>query len=575
MRAMKAEKPKQEIPGCGKGLCILAGIIFAGAEVVGGVVYRTGSVGSLFSSGRSFLFSILLFLLAACVSAAVFALLTEAAWRIQSRESSKAGRLGRITDLLFGRKYSWMILSVLIFLSILICYLAYYPGIFSYDMPEQTAMALGTSPITRFHPPLHTYFWKFCLKMEQLLPIRAIVLGTILQMLFMTAVLTHALLWMARRGVRSWILILSLLFYLLNPVISIFCIVNAKDIPFAGFFLLFMIRFAQLLSDRETFLRSPAAMLGLSADILLCCLLRNNAMYALLLMVPVSALLPGEKRWAAAGLFAAPILLYLIINGPIYTVLGVEEGNVREMYSVPIQQISRVAAREGDSLEEEIRQEIKQYLKYKTVREKYNPRFADPVKRTFRTERYEEDKAGFFRLWFKLFLRYPGHYADAFLDLNIPYWYPGADPIDPYSQRSYIETKIHPSQDYTFERAGYLPGLYAYYESAANYSLLRKIPVISVVDSLYFPIWALLGGSFFIIAFYRRRKKEAAGTHKNRKEMYKAVLFLPAILFWLTYLIGPVSNARYVFPIMLMYPLIAAAALQPAQIVGLDGERSE
>ena len=574
MRGIEAGSQKKEIPGCGKGLCILAGILFAGAEVIGGVVYRTDTVGSLYSSGRSLLLSILLFLLAACVSAVVFALLAEAAWRVQSRKNVSAGGRGKLASLLFDRKASWLLLGALIFTSILICYLAYYPGIFSYDMPEQNAMAFGAIPITRFHPPLHTFFWIFCLKMEYLLPIRAIVLSTVLQMLFMTAVMTHALLWMAKRGVRSWILILSLAFYLLNPVISIFCIVNAKDVPFAGFFLLFMIRFAQFLSDRDAFLRSPVSLIGMGADILLCCLLRNNAMYALLFMVPVAALLPGKKRWAAAGLFAVPILLYLLINGPVYNALGVQDGNVREMFSVPIQQISRVAVREGGALDGDVRKEINHYLKYWTARKKYNPRFADPVKRTFKADRYEKDKAGFFKLWFKLLMRYPGHYADAFLDLNIPYWYPGADPIDPYSQRSYIETKIHPSAHYTFERPGWLPWLYSYYEKAADYSLLRKIPIVSVLGSLYLPIWALLGGSFLMAGFYRRRRREetAKGRQDAGREMYKAVLFLPVILFWLTYLIGPVSNARYVFPIMLLYPLITAAALQPAQIAGRSAE---
>ena len=561
-----------------------AGILFAGAEVIGGGVYRTGSVGPLFSSGKRAALTLLLFLASAFMSTLVFFLLAKMIGRIQEQgqrsrageqacpgQTSRAGeparpdltsRAGKITQKLnafFRWKFCWIILAALILLSFVVCYAAYYPGIFSYDMPEQTAMALGQIPVSRFHPPLHTYFWKVCLKLEGVLPVRAIVIASVIQMLFMTAVLVRTLVWMAGRQVSGWVLLIGLVFLLFNPIIGIFSIVLAKDVTFAGFFLLFVIRFAQLLTDRDRFLRSPISVLAIGADILLCCLLRNNAMYAFLVMVPVALLIPGRRRWVSGLVFLVPILLYLFINGPIYNALGVEEGNVREMYSVPVQQIARVAAREGDALDEGTRKEINRYLKYWKIRKKYNPRFADPVKATFKNDNYEEDKAGFFKLWLKLLRRYPGHFVDAFLDLNIPYWYPGADPIDLYSGRSYIETKIHPSPYYTFERPGRFPRLYDFYEKAANYSLFRKVPVLSAINALYFPIWFLLAGSLLLIRYFRRRGKG---------QLHRTLLFLPVILFWLTYLIGPVSNARYIFPIILMYPVILAAAVQPEQLLG-------
>ena len=39
-----------------------------------------------------------------------------------------------------------------------------------------------------------------------------------------------------------------------------------------------------------------------------------------------------------------------------------------------------------------------------------------------------------------------------------------------------------------------------------------------------------------------------------------AVPFLPVMLLWMTYLLGPVSNFRYIYPMVILYPLFACYA---------------
>ncbi len=136
--------------------------------------------------------------------------------------------------------------------------------------------------------------------------------------------------------------------------------------------------------------------------------------------------------------------------------------------------------------------------------------------------------------------KHPGEYIDAFMNLHLPYWYPDADPVDPYSERIYIETQIFENEQYMIQRNSLWPGALHFYESIADYSLLRKIPIINKCFSISAPIWGLLGCVF--VAIYNRKKE--------------AIIILCLYVFLVcTFFLGPVSNLRYIYPVILGYPL--------------------
>lgn len=149
-----------------------------------------------------------------------------------------------------------------------------------------------------------------------------------------------------------------------------------------------------------------------------------------------------------------------------------------------------------------------------------------------------ENKGEFWNLYFKLFKNYPNEFIVSFLDLNIPLWYQGSKGVDPYANRDYIEINIFEN---IFNRDSKLPILRNYYESVASFKLFDNIPSIINIFSLSFPIWFILFALFISIS----------------KKTYKNIISLmPLILLWLTYLLGPVSNLRYMLPIVMLYPLI-------------------
>ena len=60
----------------------------------------------------------------------------------------------------------------------------------------------------------------------------------------------------------------------------------------------------------------------------------------------------------------------------------------------------------------------------------------------------------------------------------------------------------------------------------------------------------------------------------NSGSRRNALLATLPLLFWLSFLIGPVSNMRYMFPLFCLYPLLTCAALQPGLVFSKAVKRS-
>ena len=430
---------------------------------------------------------------------------------------------------------------LLIFLSWLPALLAYYPGIYSYDVVAQTGQAV-TGRYSRILPPLHTWLWSLFLKLGGRVGVEPLLLYSLAQMLALSAILAAALRFLMRRGVSLWLQLAALAFFALNPATAILSMAMTKDVLFAGLFVLVVL----LLLERSVG-GGKGSGPGLALTALAAGLMRSNIIYAALLWLP-AALGKRERRRRTALPLGVGLALFFLVNNGLYPALGVGDGSSAELLSVPMQQIANAVVNNYDGIAPGEREETDRYFYFDGLRWDYNPRFADPVKLSFRTENFDTDRAGFFSLWLRLLRSYPGEYVNAALALNLPYWYPLAETPDPYSQRIYIETGMYNNEYYAVERASRAPGLLALYERAADYSAFRERPLLNTLFSPSTPPWALLLCLTLLLA---RGKKETA-----------AALGVPLGL-WILYLFGPVSNFRYMFPLFLLYPLLLCLILQP------------
>ena len=460
------------------------------------------------------------------------------------------GIIGRCQSIVPGKKIriknkkaAFFALWAGIFAAWFPAFLAYYPGIFSYDSHTQTRMALGLMNITRFHPPLHTLIWKAFILLGDKTGISALVMYGLTQMLLFSLVMAYMLYTMMKEGPGRVFFVLCVIFVALNPVMAIMSMAMTKDVPFAMALLCLLVQIYKMVKDSPEFFSHRYNSFILIILSVLAGLLRNNMLYALVLSDVFFVLLKRKYRKEMLFISIVSVSAILMINGPVYTAMGIGPGYSRESLSVPFQQIARTAV--NHELTEEEKSSIDRFLPYDELESLYNPRFADPVKAEFRSEYYDSQdshKTEFIRLWLALLKKYPLDYINAFAELNIPFWYIGASSVDPVSQRMFIESGIYYRDYYPITRSSIAPPLVLkYYQAFATYGITAYIPPVSVFLSIALPIWLLL---FCMTMFIRRQKSEYI------------LCLLPYVFLWLTYMAGPVSIFRYIFPIYIAYPFL-------------------
>lgn len=521
-------KTSKQIVTCG----IIFSLLLSLSLIIGKCIYNGATLSSLFVSAKSGIIALITFYGLGTVFYATFIPIVNWLNQFAMEPSHKTYKILHF-PFLYG---------ILMILCWLPCYLAYYPGIFAYDIELQTMEALGTVSYSRFHPPLHTFIWDICLSFEQVSGLNGLVIYSVLQMCIWAFALSCVLHFMVRRKYNPWLIAGSFCFFAFNPVIALFSFIPVKDSMLTAFWALFTVELCSLPDTELNKKQRIASNIRLIIWGIVCCLLRNNVVYAL---VPAFLIMLFiiRKNWKRIALCGGCILVgFLLINGPIYTAMGVEKGNSREMLSVPMQQIAYVTVTNRDSLSPDELDRINQYIPTEQIAETYNPRFADPVKGTFITENFDQNPANFFKLWADLLVQYPEEYIVSFLNLNIPYWYPDANSVDAYARRSYIETTVptNPMTEYEVVRDSKIPALYEQYEKMASFERFKTLPIVSNIFSLSFPIWFLIFGTLIQVA---------------KKEKKTIIIFLPSFFLWCTFMLGPVSNLRYLLPIITMYPL--------------------
>lgn len=525
----------------------LCGTVFSSllsaSLVFGNCIYWSGRLSSLFASLKTTVTTIMTLIGFTMVILSAFIIFIKLIESIPAGNREKLRKLNRFP----------FVYGILMFLCWLPCYLAYYPGIFAYDIELQTMEALGDVAYSRFHPPLHTFLWDLCLSAEQGVGLNALVIYSLIQMCLFATAFTYVLYFMIKKNSSNLLILGSFTFFALNPVIALFSFIPVKDAILAVTFVLFCVELGFFADKPAEYSKNIPANIRLILFGLLCCLLRNNVVYAL---VPtfVCIFFLMKKQWKQILLWFGCILLgYLLVNGPLYSALGIEKGNSREMLSVPMQQIAYVTVYHENTLSAEEIAQINKYIPTENLSAIYNPRFADPVKNTFITEAFHESPSAFIQLWWQLFLKYPEDYVVAFLNLHIPYWYPDANSVDMFSQRAYIETTVPdmPQTDYVVVRDSKLPALYAQYEKIASFERFKTLPVVSNLFSISLPIWFVLLGITILTI---------------KKEKQEIVVFLPSLFLWCTFMLGPVSNLRYLLPIIVLYPLFIVLILKSKKL---------
>ena len=514
----------------------VAGFLFTLAQVVG---ERLSNVGTLALSGHTGRDLALLAASTLCLAPAAggaFLLLCErlrAAWARPSRTAAPR-RFRRVAVTLFGAAV------------LLACWLpyllAFYPGLFTYDISYQYLM-YTTGSFSTHHPLLHTLLVGFFCDVGRALfgyPVKGVLLYTVLQMFLLALAMGSAVSFLYRRGTPLWFCILLLVLDAVLPFHTLLAISSTKDTLFAASVLYLMVVLLELLAE-PTLLRKPGWMLRFVLIQAAVGLMRNNGFICLAALLAVCAVGLIRYRRQALRLVAlclCGIALFAACGAVLKAATHAKDGPFVETLNVPVQQLSRVYK----MTEDEAKAEILQWLPEAA---NYAPSISDMVKNTATVTR--EQLAPFLRLWLEVGLRHPVVYLDAFGLLTKGFYQ--LDETPPVGGQ-YLETAFHDNELDMMLPNSQWPWLRDVMAKLYSYRGYLDVPLLAGVLSHAFWCWVML---FAFIGGFSLRRGDVL-----------AVGAVPVALY-LSVLLGPCVMLRYIYPVILAGPLMVGVLLARPQ----------
>lgn len=431
------------------------------------------------------------------------------------------------------------------FLIIIICGLPYiiffYPGTVQDDGNVQLQQFLGNYGRTSHHPYVSTIILGTCFKIGSSIGNDnfGIFTFTFLQFLLSSFVFAYTINFMKKIEAPMILRVITLVYFSIFTIWPINAYTFVKDTIYYLIFLVVVIQtFKYVTVDKKQ--TSIPFNIGFALLCIALCMFRNNGIEVVLLsLISLFFLNKNKKRIFILACILISVISYNNLIQPlIYKKVELEEGSIREALSVPIQQVALTVIKHGDEISPEDKAFIEEihHLTFEEINEEYIPEISDPIKNKFEYKPDSQQLSDYFKLWFKLLLKHPITYIDAFCNNFYGYFYPDRteykDGLGWYLCHNTEQVDVHFNPNFENQR-----------NNIENFAYsLRNIPLIGLFYSTGIYTW------FLIIIF----------TYLMYNKKYKHILILiPSILSLVVCLLSPVgAYIRYSQPIMANMPLL-------------------
>lgn len=454
---------------------------------------------------------------------------------------------------------------------LLLCWLPWLivcaPGSLSGDLFSQVPQWLGAEPMTAHHPPLSSAIYGALFAMGSAIGGSNGALLAIMaaQALAMACALAYALRTVSRLGCPRALSIALTVFCAVLPVFPTYAQWLVKDTLSSSALCVFM-----TLLLRQSFglgeAGRPRRWVVLAAAGLLSCLLRNNnvfvvlaALGAFVLAVPRgSGGAEAAVRRAALSVAAVVLVANLLVTNLLYPALGIAKGSVKEVLSLPFQQVARCVRDNMEDVSPEQREVIEKTLgnSLEGIAASYDESISDPVKDSFQSTG-NDDLMRFMGVWLELGLSHPADYLVAAIQGSNGYWYPfgvRAQESNFYSSQAPVSPVT--GEEPLWETLGMEPATAAFPETASTVARvgwgLSQLPLISL---LYHPatyLWIEAVLAFHVL--FSVKKRSCLGMRPMA-----AGLLAATVILTLTCCASPVNAlVRYALSLWFFLPLAAA-----------------
>ena len=427
---------------------------------------------------------------------------------------------------------------LILFLFYLPFLLLSFPGNLCYDVIGQIEQVLSES-YSAHHPLLHTLIVGGFVKFGKHFFSSAeagLFLYVIFQTLLLIAAFATCLTVFAKRKAKPVVLYALLAIFCLTPIYTNLATTAVKDIPFTAFSLLYLIAYAQGITNPD-YLKKPLFHIAFAAIQLGTVCMRNNGL-PLVVLSGIGAIIylafrkekfPVLLR-AAGAFFVEGLVISLLFLGILSNVLNAKSTEKGEMLSLPFQQTAYYLIARGDRVPEKELAAIERVLgNADIIRDSYDPEIADPVKALYRPEASTKDLLSYGKAYVIGGIRHPYLYVKAFI-IHTYGWYSPA-----------VANEIRYETDYDEIGSGLL------FPNADKvmvflYRFANRFTPLGVLENIGAAVWLL---AFLTLIFIQKKKTER-------------ILTLPLWVSFLVCLASPCfwGHPRYGLPILCGVPFL-------------------
>lgn len=346
------------------------------------------------------------------------------------RESRQKGILEPCMDRLGTR---WvLLLSVIVFLGWIPYMVIYWPGFVFGDSLSSLSQAMGWTALSNHHPVAYTIYLKCWLKFAGILGLGNTIgvgLSSICQSVLMSLGFGLLARWVVvRGGVRPLAGIAIALVFSMTPYIATYGIALWKDPLFSSAVLVFSMCLADYVWSKGEIAQKRSWIALLLASSLVMVFFRNNGVYILfgvLVLLAIFLIAKSRLRYAKGsgrviGCMAAVLLVFGIVTGPIYSFGGVVPSEASESVGIPLNQMARVVALDGEMSESD-REYMNSIYPLEEYKSTYTPCCTDNLKWApdFNNSALNE---GLWGHWASMLARNPNAYFQAWELQTYGFW---------------------------------------------------------------------------------------------------------------------------------------------------------
>ena len=295
--------------------------------------------------------------------------------------------------------------------------LSFYPGVMTADSMNQWNQ-ISKGVYYDSNPVVHTLF-TYLITRVWYSPAAVV----IVQVIIISIMIGYCMYNFERLGVDKKILYLIILAMALNPVNGIMFVTLWKDIIYSGFILLFTMLIINIVITNNEWIYNRKNLIYFILCSLGVVLFRHNGLVPLFgtLVILIVSNIKKSKPYIIT--FVSVLSIFLLIKGPIYSLIGIEPASSSEAFGIPTQQIAAVIKNNGYLNEDQLRK-ASEIMPLNSWSENYMPGNVDYIKfhKDFKVDKLMDDKMAFVKLWAGACIQNPKIAFDSYLSQTAIGW---------------------------------------------------------------------------------------------------------------------------------------------------------